>query len=653
MQQNAHIRILDMIHVYRRKTRKRDITLLLACAFVLSMLVACGTGSSPMANVEQQVQSSGVTEDTQAASAADTTADTAADAGAASVADAAVENSEDHDDAEDYTWDSSEVIRITLSGNSITAGGDGVTVDGSTATITSAGTYSLTGSLDDGQIIVDTEDEDTVRLILNGASISSSTSAPISIMTAEKAVIILADNTENYVSDSDSYLFEDPEEDEPNAAIFSKSDLTIYGGGALTVTGNYNDGIASKDGLIIAGGNITVNSIDDGIRGKDYLIVKDGQVTVTVQGDGLKSDNDEDTEKGYISIEAGVINVTSGGDAIQASTDVMITGGEFFLSSGGGSSNFVDENTSAKGIKGVVNVNIDGGTFTIDSADDAIHSNGSLVINDGTFAIASGDDGMHADATLEINYGDFRITESYEGIESAVITINDGNFYIVSSDDGINVAGGNDGSGMMNREPGQGGRQGGGRPGQGGGPGQDDFASLGSYYLYINGGYIVIDAAGDGLDSNGSIEMTDGVVIVNGPTENMNGALDYMGSFQITGGFLVAAGSSGMAQAPSESSTQYSLLVNLDTTQRAGTLVRIQTSDGQEILTFAPSKEYQSIVLSSPALAGGSTYEVYYGGSSDGTVSDGLYQGGTYTPGSKYTSFTISSIVTQLGNRRR
>jgi hypothetical protein len=621
-----------------KKMSKKETMFLLTCAFVLSMLVACGGGLEPVSSINAQVENAVVNEDAGAST------------GANSVADAIAENSKNHDDVEDYVWDSSQVIPIVLNGNSITVDGDGVTVDGSKATITSAGTYSLSGSLTDGQIIVNTKDEDIVRLILDGVNISSATSAPIYVMSAEETVIVLADNAENYVSDGESYIFADPEEDEPNAAIFSKDDLTIYGNSSLTVNGNFNDGLASKDGLIITSGTITVSSVDDGIRGKDYLVVKDGNITLNVQGDGLKSDNDQDDTKGYISIETGIINITSGGDAIQAQTDVLIADGEFILSSGGGSNSRIDASTSAKGIKAGVNLNIDGGTMAINSADDAIHSNGSLVINGGTFVIATGDDALHADATLEINGGEMSITDSFEGLESAVITINGGDIHITSSDDGLNVVADDAGFGMV-QGPGPGGRPGrGGMPGPGGMPGQDAFTYSGDNYLYINGGYMVIEAAGDGIDVNGAIEMTDGVVIVNGPTERMNSALDYMASFKMTGGFLVAAGSVGMAQAPDASSTQYSVLLNFNSTLRAGTLIHVQTGEGHEILTFSPTKPYQSIALSSPELVNGETYDVYYGGSSTGTANDGLYQDGTYTSGTKYTSFTISDMVTRLGD---
>jgi len=638
---------------------KKRMTSLLACAFALSMLVACAGSPQAAQSIPEQVEVSQGNLDTPAIAAADSAAAAVAVSSSGnegpapeSVAAALAANSEDHDDAADDIRDSAQGTRITLNGSSITVDGEGATVDGSTATITSAGTYSLSGSLADGQIIVDTDDQGVVRLVLDGVDIHSSTSAPINVTNADQVVIVLSDNAENHVSDAESYALEDPDDDEPNAAIFSKDDLAIYGNGSLTVDANYNDGIASKDGLVIAGGTITVTSVDDGIRGKDYLIVEDGHITVHAQGDGLKADNDQDATKGYILIEGGVIDITAGGDAIQGQTDVMIADGEFTLTSGGGSSSRIGDDTSAKGIKAGVNVNIDGGTFTIDCADDAIHSNAHIVINGGAFVLASGDDGMHADATLTINGGDFDITDSYEGIESAVITINGGEIHITSWDDGINVSAGNDGSGTM-LGPGAGGAMGpGGRPGRGGGPGQDWFAQSGDYYLYVNGGYVVIDAAGDGLDVNGSVEMTNGVVIVNGPTMQMNGALDHI-SFKITGGFLVAVGSSGMAEAPSESSTQYSLLLNLNGTLQAGVLFHIQSSEGREIVTFSPAKEYQSIAFSSPELSNGATYDVFYGGSSTGTVNDGLYQGGTYTAGTNLGSFTVSGMVTRLGSGRR
>ncbi len=533
-----------------------------------------------------------------------------------------IENAEDHEDPADYEWDTSDVIDIELNGDSIIVGATGVaTIEGSKVTITSAANYRIAGSLADGQIIVDTNDEETVRLILNGVDISCSSSSPIYIENAEKVVMVLQTETENYLSDGASYILE-PNTDEPNAAVFSRSDLTIFGNGTLNVDANYNDGIASKDGLIIKDSIITVSSVDDGIRGKDYLVVKGGDITLNVGGDGLKSDNIADPTMGYVSVEAGVITVVSSGDAISAETDVIVISGEINLTSGGGSNSVTS--LSAKGIKGLVSVIIDGGTFTINSADDAVHSNRTVIINGGLFVISTGDDGFHADDFLEINSGNIVIEQCFEGLESNVITINNGHIKIDSSDDGINVAGGNDGDNPM-------------AP-----PNEDQW-------LHINGGYIVVSSVADGIDSNGYVDMSGGTVIINGPTDPFNAAIDYgFGTFKITGGTLVAVGSKGMAQGPSTISTQYSVLINLDGFQlRPPTLIHLNTTSG-EVFTFMPTKSFNSIVYSSPQLANGS-YELYLGGSSTGIPTDGLYEGGTYTPGNLYRSFLISSIVTTIG----
>jgi hypothetical protein len=552
----------------------------------------------------------------------------------------------DNDDL-DTNPSTSDLSLIVLEGDSITFNGSGATVNASTITITSAGTYSISGTLDDGQIIVDTEDGETVQLILNGVDIACSTSAPIYVINADKTVITLADGTENVVSDGDSYVFDDEETDEPNATIFSKDDLTINGNGALTVTANYNNGITSKDDLKIASGVITINAVNDGLKGRDSIAIVDGMITIDAGGDGMQSSNEVDVEKGYIYIEGGVFDITAILDGIQAESVLKITGGDFTISSGGGSINSSDRNDwggwgtgnnpdnndelSAKGMKAGIDVTIMGGTINIDSSDDSIHSNDSLTINSGKITLASGDDGIHSDSTLIINGGDLNITKSYEGIESAEITINDGNIHLVSSDDGINAAGGNDGSSINGR------------------PGQNNFNAAANQHLYVNGGYIFIDAVGDGLDVNGSVDITGGDIIVNGPTSNNNGPLDYLGTFNISGGFLVAVGSAGMAQAPSTSSTQYSVIMAFSSAVSAEYLIHIETENGEEILTFLPTKAYQSVLLSSPELENGSTYTVYLGGNSSGTSSDGLYLGGTYSSGTEITSFTISSIVTGLG----
>lgn len=539
------------------------------------------------------------------------------------VDDAADENSGDHDEADDCVWDAASVFAVTLNGATITVDdGAGAVVNGAVATLTTAATYVISGTLNNGQVIVDTDDEETVKIILNGADITCTTNSPLAILNAEKTVVILADGTTNTVTDGAIY----PDDADASGALFSDDDLTICGNGQLTVNGNYNDGIACKDGLVINSGTIIVNAVaDDGIRGKDYLVVNGGNITVNSVGDAVKSDNDDDADKGYIYIKDGTFNITSQEDGFAAETDLLVEGGTFNITSGGGNNAVTAD--SAKGLKAKVSVVIEGGDFTIDSADDAVHSNDNIAINGGNFVISTGDDGVHADTSIRISNGSFNILKCYEGIEAVNIVIDDGEFYINSSDDGLNAAGGADSSGM------------------GGG-----FVGGGEYYLVINGGYIAIEAVGDGIDANGTIQMTGGTVLVHGPTANNNSAIDYDVSFKITGGLLLAAGSYGMDQAPGNTSTQKSIRVVFPTVRAANTLFHVRTSGGTEITTFVPSKNYQSVVFSSPELVQGTTYAIYYGGTSTGTVSDGLYEGGTYTPGTQYTTFTLSSAATTVVN---
>lgn len=543
-----------------------------------------------------------------------------------------------------------------MNGNSAAVKGSGAEVKNSKITITKAGVYVVSGKLDNGQIIVDVQDKGTVRLVLNGVQINCADNAPIYLKNAGKTIISLQEGTENIISDGTKYVLSDASTDEPNAAIFSKDNLTINGTGKLTVYGNYNNGITSKDDLKITGGNIRIYSADDGIMGRDIVAVKEGSITVESKGDAIKSTNDTDTtSKGYVALEGGTFDIKAGKDGIHGKTSVLITGGEYTISSGGGSANGVtkisddrqgpwgknqqntaiaktteEESNSAKAIKATADVAISGGTFKIDSADDAIHSNNSVTIAGGDITITSGDDGIHADSAILAKGGKINITKSYEGIESAVVTISEGEIHVTASDDGINIAGGNDGSSMNGR------------------PGQNNINSTSNNRLNINGGYLAVNSMGDGLDANGSIYMTKGTVVVSGPTANNNGALDYDGTFEMTGGFLIAAGSSGMAQAPSEQSTQNSIIMTYPQTQQAGTIVNLKDSKGNTLATFAPKKNYQTVVISSPELKKNSVYTLYSGGSSSGNENDGLYTDGEYKNGTKIVDFTISNSVTWL-----
>ena len=424
-------------------------------------------------------------------------------------------------------WDQSITNYITLKDNNSTLNGNGVTIKNNIININYSGIYELSGTLTDGKIIINIKDEGSVKLILNNVNITSST-LPLYIENTKDTTIILKDDTINTLIDSNKNRDED-------GVIYSKDDLIFEGLGTLNITSNYLDGIVSKDTLTIKEGTYNITSVDDAIRGKDYVEISNGIFNITSKGDGIKSTNTDDTSLGYIKIENGTFNITTGGGSINYSSN----------NSGMWNNNTSATNTvSAKAIKST-NIIINNGTYTLDSSDDSLHSNDTITINNGTFSISSGDDGIHADTSIAIKNGTINITKSYEGIESANITIEDGSIHIVSTDDGINVAGGNDSSSM-------------------GRPGANNITSNTNQYLTINGGYIYVDTAGDGLDSNGSIYINGGTTIVNGPTNDGNGALDYDSECVIKGGTLISAGSSGMLQSASTNSDNYTMTIVFD-----------------------------------------------------------------------------------------
>ena len=402
--------------------------------------------------------------------------------------------------ADDYTFDN-QITYIVLNGTSISVTGTGVTTTGAVATITAPGTYSVSGSLTNGQLVVDAATSDKVKVMLNGANIVSAANAPLHVKSADKVILYLTPGTENALADGST--------NELDGTLYSAVKLSVWGTGSLTVTGNADGGIVSEGGMI------------------------------------LKE-----------------------------------------------------------------------GTYQVTATESTIKSNKNLIIDGGTYTLAAGNDGIHGEESLTFNGGDIVITKSEEGVESAEITINSGtSIQLTSSDDGLNASSGDDTS---------------------------------DNHFYMKGGYLYINASGDGIDSNGYIEMTDGVIVVNGPTQNMNGAIDYDRTFNISGGLLVAVGSSGMVQAPSTTSTQNSVKVSFNSNKAANQLLHVQDTNGNNILTFSPAKSYQSLVLSSPALAKGSAYSVYLGGSSTGTATNGLYENGAYTAGTQSGSFTVSSAVTNL-----
>ncbi|MDY4588480.1 MAG: carbohydrate-binding domain-containing protein [Oscillospiraceae bacterium] len=507
--------------------------------------------------------------------------------------------------------------------------GSGVSADGNVVTITSAGSYSVSGSCNDGQLVIDCGKDDDVFIVLNGLDLTCSSGPAILCENADKLTITLNKNTQNSLSDGTGYSSE--QADDTGAALFSRDTLVINGDGSLTVNGAYKDGIKSKDGLKLCGGTISVTAVEDGIIGKDYLLAAAGSITVNSGADGLKSTNSGDAEKGYVNITGGDLTIISGNDGIQAETVLNISDGDINITSGGGSAavehtsakendfgkgHFRDFSTdgtggfdfsdltnssgesaeSMKAVKAGTSVTMTGGRLTADSADDAIHSNGDVNISGGVLTLSTGDDGIHADGLLVVEAGEINITESYEGLEAPGMEISGGTVSLVAFDDGLNASG--------------------------------SSADVGfTPYITISGGSVTANANGDGIDSNGTISMSGGILVVFGPTDNANGAIDYEQSFALSGGTLIALGSKGMGQAPSTLSQP---CISIFSSAKADTTIEVRDQDGNAILSTITPKECTSLIFSSPDLVSGSEYSVY----SDEvllatvTVTDGVSGGG-------------------------
>lgn len=683
----------------------------------------------------------------------------------------------------------------------------GVYISGNIITITKEGTYMLSGALSEGQIIVDA-DSAKVQLVLDNADITCASSAAIYVKNAEKTFITLAEGSENILMNTAEY--EAIDDNNIDAVIFSKDDLTLNGKGTLTINSEYGHGIVSKDDLKLVGGTYNITAENHAISGKDSVRIADGTYNLTSGKDGIHSENADDDDKGFVYIASGDFTIESTGDGIDASYVVQIDEGDFDITAGDGAENATkthndipgggtrdnmgggasggaaqageapsgdkpsgdgsdksdsgsasgkqtgqtppdrpdgdsfdgsrpdektsdntggqtaqtppdkpgtdtsdgqksDKNsqskdiadnttassassdtgsesssstspdadsennsstssdadsTSTKGIKSDGALYVNGGTFTINSADDSFHSNSDATINDGTYTISSGDDGIHADSALLVNGGTITVTESYEGLEGLNITINDGKIDITASDDGMNAAGGNDASGF-------GGRGGDGFKGMQAPDSaqksndtsdntqksddtsdtaqttgnitvaaqkqdnisdtaqttgnitvaaqksdntlvasQDtDAASDDEMWMVINGGYVHVLAGGDGLDSNGDLTINGGEVYVDGPSDNGNSAIDYgeKSSFNINGGTVVAVGSSGMAEDVSSDSKQQVAFVKLDSQADAGDVI-LKDADGNEIISYTVQKKYDCVIISTADLKAGQTY---------------------------------------------
>ncbi len=638
----------------------------------------------------------------------------------------------------DDTWEEERAVSLILKDDKISISegadenyasdmgniADSVEIDGKTVTITQEGTYVLSGSMEDGQILVDVDKDAVIRLVFNGVSLKCSDSAPV-YSKGGNVIITLVEGTENNIEDCESYTYEDEGEDEPDAAIFAKDDLTFNGTGILNVIGNYNHGIHCKDDLKFVTGTYNISSADDGIVGKDSVSVKNGNFVIESGDDGIKAANIEETDKGYVLIEDGSFQITAGGDGIQAETLLRVNDGNLDIVTGGGSENAEKvsgipaerpdggrrmpdadqgmpegmepgerpdvsqgmpegtepgempddgqgapegmepgerpdagqrmpegmepgerldadrgapegmepderldagqgapgnmqepsgemqessasaDSVSTKALKSYVDLIIEDGEFSIDSCDDGIHSNQNVTIDGGDFMIQAGDDGIHADLNLTVNDGQIDISQSYEGLEGAEITVNNGDIKVTASDDGINAASDDDSASnpetdevdsSQNKQ-------------RGGFMANEDQGAV----MTFNGGTICVNAGGDGLDANGDIYINGGDITVHGPENGGNGTLDYASVCKITGGTFIGIGSVGMAQNPSEDSTQPVIVWSMNEAADAGTSVLVKDSNGTNIAEVTTEKKAQWFAVSSPELAAGEKYRICVG----------------------------------------
>lgn len=515
-------------------------------------------------------------------------------------------------------WDEAAATMITLEGESITVDGGGAAAKDSILTITKAGTYVVSGTLANGQINIAAASTDTVRLVLKDAHVANQTGAAIYASQCRKLIVTLAEATSNSLTDGGAnYLYEDTANEEPNAALFSKDDLTINGNGSLTVNAGFNNGIGTKDHLLIVSGNITVTAANHGLRGNDSLTLLAGDLRITAGKDGMQTNNAEEAGKGYILIEGGKVAIASAYDGIQAEQLLIIRGGEFDITAGGGSAKpaatatttaatttaatattaadaSATSSDSFKGIKTGGDMEISGGSFAIDSKDDSIHANGSIAISDGGFILRTGDDGIHADGDLTISGGKIAVEQSYEGLEANNINISAGSISIVSSDDGLNAAGGSDSNGD--------------NANQDGGPfGRDSFFGGGAHSITVSGGELTIFAGGDGFDSNGSIAISGGKII-SIIDSRANGAMDCDGAFTLTGGTLIYGGTETGNLPGADSAQSYVYVTGIS----AGSEITVK-KEGKTLISFTPPVNCQTLALSSPDIAKDQSYEVYSG----------------------------------------
>lgn len=426
--------------------------------------------------------------------------------------------------ASDYTTANATLVTLTDSAAKASGKYTGYEIDGTDVSITAAGTYVFSGDCDNGSITVK-KGVTGVTIVLNGLTLTNDDSAAITLNKTAEASLIAAAGTTNTVADTEG-------SNDENAAVKVKSGaaLAIGGTGTLTVDGNAKNGIkGAADAVItVAEVKLNINAANDGLSCDDELNITGGTLSITAGGDAVKAspdtgdtENPDTTSLGNVTISGGTLTLNATEDGIQADGDLTISGGTFHVKTNGGhTTTLTDDSASCKGFKAGKTLTVTGGTVNVDSEDDALHAGTDVTISGGTLTLATGDDGVHADDDLVIGAKGasstgtprINITASYEGLEGTTVNVYSGDIDVVASDDGVNAAN----STLGERSD--------------------------KYAISIAGGDLYIDAGSDGLDSNNDINITGGKVEVYGADAMMDAAIDYDGTFTLSGGTLFGAG---------------------------------------------------------------------------------------------------------------
>ena len=558
-------------------TSATSVTLLAALA-----LTGCSTTSNALASGTTVADSSvGTTATTSSATATDTAASSSSFS--TNVKSGEKLDVDTHYSEQDLSWDTSSETAIDLSNLAAT---DGVTVEDGTLTITKAGTYKLSGEYQ-GQIKVKTADSDAVRLVLDNANITNSSGAALNVVNADEVILYSASGTTNTISDGADYTATG--EDDPDAVVYSKADLTIAGEGTLKVNGNHEDGIHTSDGLVIASGTLEVNAANTGIKGKDYVDILGGTINVTAQQDGVKSTNDTDEGQGWTRLSNGTVTVNAGDDGFKAPRVVEISGG------------FLTVEQSDEGIEAQY-INVSGGDVNVTSADDGMNASLKTSDSESTDSSANTSDtanqqqNSQQQGSLPGGQQNGTSNQQQQGMGQPPAMSG-------TSQDGTSQNG-TTGTGQ----------QGMGQPPQGGMPGGGGGGTFEVIDAAINvsGGHVTVNAEGDGIDSNGVTTLSGGTLIVNGPSQGGNAALDTNGDLLLNGATVLSGSTADMFEAPSTNSMSGYLKLTNSSGFEQGSTVQVADSSGKVVANYKVTKSnVQLVLVSSSSIVKGQSYTVY------------------------------------------